>query len=37
MSTLPAGTKKRIDADGFAVIAGVFGYGEMDTLKGDMD
>jgi hypothetical protein len=37
MSTLSAGTKQRIDADGFAVIAGVFGYREMDTLKGDMD
>jgi len=37
MSTLSAGTKQRIDADGFAVIAGVLGYREMDTLKGDMD
>lgn len=36
MSTLSAGTKQRIDADGFAVIAGVLGYREMDTLKGDM-
>ncbi len=37
MSTLSAGTKQRIDADGFVVIAGVLGYREMDTLKGDMD
>ena len=37
MSTLSAGTKERIDADGFAVIAGVLGYREMDTLKGGMD
>jgi hypothetical protein len=37
MSTLSAGTKQRIDADGFAVIAGVLGYREMDTLKGGMD
>jgi len=36
MSTLSAGTKQRIDADGFAVIAGVLGYREMDTLKADM-
>jgi predicted nuclease of restriction endonuclease-like (RecB) superfamily len=36
MLTLSAGTKQRIDADGFAVIAGVLGYREMDTLKADM-
>ena len=37
MSTLSAGIKERIDADGFAVIAGVLGYRELDTLKGGMD
>jgi hypothetical protein len=37
MSTLSAGTNQRIDADGFAVTAGVLGYCEMDTLKADMD
>jgi ectoine hydroxylase-related dioxygenase (phytanoyl-CoA dioxygenase family) len=37
MSTLSAGTKQRIDADGFAVIAGVLGYREMDILKGAME
>ena len=37
MSTLSAGTKQRIDPDGFAVIARVLGYREMHTLKGDMD
>ena len=35
MSTLSAEIKRRIDADGFAVIPGVLSHHEMDPLKAD--